>query len=144
MTVPNLTFTELRGGSMEHLRRVWHVSRERLLLRTPGSVPLGLTYVLLVETNPFPKLVVLFPDYALRTSLGTGLILLRIDFSKLFLLMEPKYFLKFFSNALVAFSFNKVFMRGDFCFVQWISPLLYNTYKTVHIAKFFFRLRTIS
>ena len=27
-----------------------------ILLRTPGSVPLGLAYVLLVETNPFPNL----------------------------------------------------------------------------------------
>ena len=26
--------------SMEHLQRVWHASRERLLLRTPGPVPL--------------------------------------------------------------------------------------------------------
>ena len=30
--------------------------RGRLLLRTPGPVPLGLAYVLLVETNPFPNL----------------------------------------------------------------------------------------
>ena len=39
MTVPNLTFTELREVSMEHLRRVWLASRERLPFRTPGSVP---------------------------------------------------------------------------------------------------------
>ena len=39
--------------SIEHLRRVWHADRGRLLLRTPGPVPLGLAYVLLVETNPF-------------------------------------------------------------------------------------------
>ena len=33
--------------SMEHLQRVWHVSRERLPLRTPGSVPfLGGLHVL--------------------------------------------------------------------------------------------------
>ena len=36
--------------------RVWHADRGRLLLRTPGPVPLGLAYVLLVETNPFPNL----------------------------------------------------------------------------------------
>ena len=42
--------------SIEHLRRVWHADRGRLLLRTPGPVPLGLAYVLLVETNPFPNL----------------------------------------------------------------------------------------
>ena len=37
---------------------------------------LGLAYVLLVETNPFPELVVIFPDYTLRTSLGSFSILL--------------------------------------------------------------------
>ena len=42
--------------SIEHLRRVWHADRGRLLRRTPGPVPLGLAYVLLVETNPFPNL----------------------------------------------------------------------------------------
>ena len=35
---------------------MWHAHRGRLLLRTPGPVPLGLAYVLLVETNPFPNL----------------------------------------------------------------------------------------
>ena len=37
---------------------------------------LGLAYVLLVETNLFPELVVIFPDYAIRISLGTFSILL--------------------------------------------------------------------
>ena len=37
--IPRLTFTELWLVSMEHLQRVWHASRERLPLRTPGSVP---------------------------------------------------------------------------------------------------------
>ena len=42
---------------MEHLQRVWLASRERLPLRTPGSVPLfgGLTCALIVETS-FPRL----------------------------------------------------------------------------------------
>ena len=62
--------------SIEHLRRMWHADRGRLVLRTSGSVPLGLAYVLLVETNPFPELVVTLPDYALRISLGTFSILL--------------------------------------------------------------------
>ena len=35
---------------------MWHADRGRLLIRTPGPVPLGLEYVLLVETNPFPNL----------------------------------------------------------------------------------------
>ena len=49
-------FTEFWVVSIEHLRRVWHGDRGRLLFRTPGPVPLGLSYVLLVETNPFPNL----------------------------------------------------------------------------------------
>ena len=49
-------FTEFWVVSIEHLRRVWYADRGRLLLRTPGPVPLGPAYVLLVETNPFPNL----------------------------------------------------------------------------------------
>ena len=41
---------------MGRLRRVWHADRGRLLLRTPGPVPMGLAYVLIVETNLFPIL----------------------------------------------------------------------------------------
>ena len=37
--IPSLTFTDLRVVFIEHLQRVWHASRERLPLRTPGSVP---------------------------------------------------------------------------------------------------------
>ena len=37
---------------------------------------LGLAYVLLIATNPFPELVVIFPDYSLQSSLGTFSILL--------------------------------------------------------------------
>ena len=47
--------TDLREVSIEHLRRASHTDRGRLL---PGHlVPshLGLAYVLLVETNPFPE-----------------------------------------------------------------------------------------
>ena len=55
---------------------MWNAGRGRLLLRTPGPVPLGLVYVLLVETNPFSEFVVIFPDYAFRTSLGNFSILL--------------------------------------------------------------------
>ena len=53
-------FTEFWVVSIEHLRRVWHADRGRLLLRTPGPVPLGLAYVLLVETNPFPNLLLFY------------------------------------------------------------------------------------
>ena len=69
-------FTEFREVSIEPLRRVWHANRGTLTLRTPGPVSLGLAYVLLVETNPFYERVVIFPDYALRISLGTFSILL--------------------------------------------------------------------
>ena len=41
----NLTFHQILV-SIEHLQRVWHAYRGRLLLRTPGPVPLGLAYVL--------------------------------------------------------------------------------------------------
>ena len=53
-------FIEFWVVSIEHLRRVWHAGRGRLLLRTPGPVPLGLAYVLLVESNSFPNLSSLF------------------------------------------------------------------------------------
>ena len=52
-------FTEFWVVFIEYLRRVWHANRGRLLLRTPGPVPLGLAYILLVETNRFPDLVVI-------------------------------------------------------------------------------------
>ena len=48
-------FTEFWVVSIEYLRRVWHADRGRLL-RTPGPVPFGLAYILLVETNPLPNL----------------------------------------------------------------------------------------
>ena len=64
-------FTEFWEVSIEHLRRLRHADRGRVLFRTPGPVFLGLAYVLLVETNPFSVLVVIFTDYALRISLGT-------------------------------------------------------------------------
>ena len=51
-------------------QRVRHAGRGLLLLRTPCPIPFG--------TNPFPQLVNVFPDYALRTSLGTFSILLHL------------------------------------------------------------------
>ena len=59
--VPTRPFTEFWVVSIEHLRRVWHADRGRLLLRTPGPVSLGRAYVLLVETNPYPNLSLFFP-----------------------------------------------------------------------------------
>ena len=49
-------FPEFWVVSIEHLRRVWHADRGRLLLRTPGPAPFGLAYVQFVETDPFPNL----------------------------------------------------------------------------------------
>ena len=46
----------IREVSTEYMQRVWHASKGRWLLRTPCPVPLGLAYVLLVETNSFPNL----------------------------------------------------------------------------------------
>ena len=51
--VPNSTLNWIFNVSIELLRRMWLADRGRLLLRTPGPVPLGLAYVLLVETNLF-------------------------------------------------------------------------------------------
>ena len=73
-------FTVFWDVSIEHLWRVWHADRGRLLLLTPGPVPFGLAYILLVETNPFSELFVIFTDYALRISLGTFSILLLMSF----------------------------------------------------------------
>ena len=39
LIIQNLTFFQILV-SIEHLQRVWHANRERLLLRTPGPVPL--------------------------------------------------------------------------------------------------------
>ena len=45
---------------------------------TPGPVPFGTCICSTCWDHPFPLLVVIFPDYALRTSLGTFSILLAI------------------------------------------------------------------
>ena len=57
-TRPSTEFWEV--SIIAHLRGVWHADRWSLLLRTPRPVPLGLAYVLLVETNPFSELVMIF------------------------------------------------------------------------------------
>ena len=58
--------------------RGFHTS---FLVDFPFLVPshLGLAYVLLVGTNPFPDFVVIFPDYAVLTFLSTFSILLLIN-----------------------------------------------------------------
>ena len=44
----------------------------------------GLAYVVLVETNSFPELDVIFPDYAIRTSVGTFSVLLQSKYTLTF------------------------------------------------------------
>ena len=109
-------FTEFWVVSIEHLRRVWHADRGRLLLRLPGPVPLVLAYVLLVETNPsFSELVVIFPDYALRIYLGTFSISLSTS----------SIFDMFFCNSSQRFPFE---------FLIWfLSPLVFDTWWQVGI-----------
>ena len=59
--IPRLTFNDLRVVSMEHLQLVCHASRERLPLRTPGSVPLFVDFFVLYLFRPnFPNLPCLF------------------------------------------------------------------------------------
>ena len=72
MTVPNLTFTELREVSMEHLQRVWHTSKERLPFRTPRFVPfLGLACAQIVETR-FLELAMSLLDFSPWIPLGSS------------------------------------------------------------------------
>ena len=104
--VTNSAFYRILRGFLEHLRRVWLADRGRLLLRTPGPVPLGLVYVLLVETNPFSELVVIFPDYLLQISLGT--------------------FSIFLSKELLAWSFTliestKQLRQSEFHFIKLLT-----------------------
>ena len=62
--IPNLTFTELRVVSKEHLQWVWHVIRERLASRTPGSVPLFWDLLMLHLLRPiFSNLTCLFKTF---------------------------------------------------------------------------------
>ena len=74
--IPSLTFTELWVVSMEHLQRLWLASRERLPLRTPGSVPLfWLACAPIVETR-FIELAMSLLDFSPWIPLGTFSILL--------------------------------------------------------------------
>ena len=74
--VPNSTLYRLMSGFYRTFAT--DVACRQLLFRSPCPVPLGLAYVLLVETNPFSELVVIFTKYALRISLGTFSILLDV------------------------------------------------------------------
>ena len=56
--IPDIYSAELQ--LIKQILHLWHAERGRLILRTPGLVPLGLAYVLLVETNAFPNLSLFF------------------------------------------------------------------------------------
>ena len=90
--------TEIWVVSIEHLRRVWHADRGHLLLRTPGPVPLGLAYVLRVETNPFPNL-----------RYFTGLCSSNI----------PRYFLDFASEGSPTLTALKSLLEEIFKMIPW-------------------------
>ena len=64
--------------SIEHMQRVWHAYLGRLLLRIPGLVFFGTFRYSTCCNQFFPELVVIFSDYAIRTSLGTISILFSI------------------------------------------------------------------
>ena len=61
---------------MEHLQRVWHVSRECLPFRTPGSVPHCGTCLCSNCCDRFLKLAMSLLDFSPRIPLGTFSILL--------------------------------------------------------------------
>ena len=69
--------TQIREVSIEHLQRVRLANRGRLLLRTPGPVPLGTCICSNVETIHSWTCHVYGP-FEFRTSLGTSILLTRI------------------------------------------------------------------
>ena len=64
-------FTSLREISIEHLQRVRHANRGRLLLRTPGPVPLWDLQVFLCRVQSLLNLSC-FRTFLFRTSLVTS------------------------------------------------------------------------
>ena len=92
--------------SIGHLQRVWHANRGRLLLRTPGPVPYGIEYFLLVETNPFPNLSLFY-----RTMLFEYLSVL----SRFCLLT----FLTFY---LIVQGFHRTYATGAACQQRTLTP----------------------
>ena len=59
---------------MGHVQRVWHADRGRLLLRTPGPVPLWDLHVFLCRDQSLLNLSCL-RTFEFRISLGTSLLL---------------------------------------------------------------------
>ena len=68
-------FTEFWVDSIEHLQRVWHADRGRLLLRAPGPVPLWDLHVFKCRDQSLLNLSCL-RTFEFRTPLGTSLLLL--------------------------------------------------------------------
>ena len=81
--IPNLTYTTLRLVSMEHLRRVWHASRERL----PFGPPFWDLLVLQLLRPDSLTYHVLF-DFSPRIPIDTFSILLKWKISEMQILVE--------------------------------------------------------
>ena len=64
--IPSLNFTELWVVSMEHLQRMWLVSRERLPFWTPSSVPFRGMHMLRL----FRLFLIVHQSYELNTEFG--------------------------------------------------------------------------
>ena len=71
--LPNLTFYLIVQVSIEHMQRVRHANRGRLLLRTPGPVPLWDLHVFLCRDQSLLNLSRL-RTFEFRTPLGTSLL----------------------------------------------------------------------
>ena len=67
-------YTQLRKIRKEHLQRVMHANRGRLLLQTPGPVHFGIAYALILISIS-PKLLSYFRTFEIPTSLGTSILL---------------------------------------------------------------------
>ena len=71
--IQNLTIYQILV-SIEHLQQVWHANRGRLLLRTPGPVPLWDLHVFQCRDQSLLNLSCV-RTFEFRTPLGTSLLL---------------------------------------------------------------------
>ena len=114
--LPNSTFYRISRGFCRTFETGVACRRGRLLLRTPGPVPLGLAYVLLVETNPFFRIF----RYFFRTMLFKDpSVLSRFSYNNTFLYAHFQYLAAWCPSCILpsdflflTISFNK-FIRID-------------------------------
>ena len=110
---------------------MWHADRGRLPLRTPGPVPLGLAYVLLVETTHFSELVI-FSDFAVRISLGTLSICFKNQTFSLKFKYCANFILSFSSLRIWVSNFNRIYPSKN-C---WNSIIYLRNSKKIIMFKF--------